>query len=472
MPLILGTNSIKDTGYNVDNGMKLDSASSSRLSKTFSGDANSRTTFTISAWFKRSKLGATQDLISAYRSSDGFQTDIMRFGSTDDFEFYAHSTNSSGACDLQTNRLFRDVGAWYHVVVRVDTTQSSSSDRVRIYVNGTQETSFSSSSYMNQNGEVVWGIGSGVEHTIGAVSTSNYFGGYVAEVVYLDGQSLDASSFGEFDEDSPTIWKPKDVSELTFANNSFYLDFGNSSELGTDVSGRSNSFTENNIDAQDQSTDTCTNNFATLNHLEGGTNKPTLSEGNLKGVWSASSWGTSFSSMGASSGKWYCEVEFDSAGFTQIGIGELGKAGGLGTQVIGDLGADLLSYTYYSNNGNFVRLEDGSSTNQSVSFGSSYTSGDIIGVYMDLDNGKLYFAKNGTLVSSTGKDITLGGFFGFVFSLYSGTNIMNFGNPITSISSGNTDGEYGNFEYSTTITGDGASKTFKALCTKNLAEYG
>jgi hypothetical protein len=91
---------------------------------------------------------------------------------------------------------------------------------------------------------------------------------------------------------------------------------------------------------------------------------------------------------------------------------------------------------------------------------------------MDLDNGKLYFAKNGTLVSSTGKDITLGGFFGFVFSLYSGTNIMNFGNPITSISSGNTDGEYGNFEYSTTITGDGASKTFKALCTKNLAEYG
>ena len=476
MPLILGTNSIKDTGYDVDNSMRLDSASSSRLSKTFSGASNSRTTFTISAWFKRSKLGATQDLISAYRSSDGFQTDIMRFGSTDDFEFYAHSTNSSGACDLQTNRLFRDVGAWYHVVVRVDTTQGTASNRVRIYVNGTQETSFSSSSYMNQNGEVVWGIGSGVEHTIGAVSTSNYFGGYVAEVVYLDGQSLDADSFGEFDSDSPTIWKPKDVSGLTFANNSFYLDFGNSSELGTDVSGRSNSFTENNIDAQDQSTDTCTNNFATMNSLNfGAASSGEFLNGNLDVHMGGTAQGVYYSTIGVTTGKWVVEVNPDSGsgGNSYIGIsGMLNNQRGA-NDLLGDLAFD---YGYYQSDGS-VRNNDSDS-----SYGSSYSNGNIIGVYLDLDNNKLYFSVNGT-VQNSGTGISISDVSntpsGFYFFCVGDDNAfaerrfnLNFGSPIESISSGNTDGEYGNFEYTTTITGDGASKTFRALCTKNLAEYG
>jgi hypothetical protein len=474
MPLILGTNSIKDTGYDVDNSMRLDSASSSRLSKTFSGASNSRTTFTISAWFKRSKLGATQDLISAYRSSDGFQTDIMRFGSTDDFEFYAHSTNSSGACDLQTNRLFRDVGAWYHVVVRVDTTQGTASNRVRIYVNGTQETSFSSSSYMNQNGEVVWGIGSGVEHTIGAVSTSNYFGGYVAEVVYLDGQSLDADSFGEFDSDSPTIWKPKDVSGLTFANNSFYLDFGNSSELGTDVSGRSNSFTENNIDAQDQSTDTCTNNFATLNPRHHGTADPSsngsFKKGNLgySSTQSGSPYPYSLSTIAVSQGKWYAEFKITQvANSSMVGIND------------GQMG-----YSYLGNTGNIdvSVFHDGAKYPGGSSYGSSFSDDDICGVALDLDNMKVYFHKNGTYFNSgdptsgstgTGAQTvptsTVTGVFHFgVGDSSSGTPQFecNFGSPPYSISSGNADANgYGNFEYA-------VPSGYYALNTKNLSEYG
>ena len=132
------------------------------LSKTYSQDAGARKIFTVSAWVKRSKLGTNQDCVSAFRSSDGFQTDVIRFQSSDAFQFYAHTTNSSGNAQLTTNRLFRDVNSWYHIVVRVDTTQSTSSDRIRLYVNGEQETSFSTANYVSQNGEIVWGIGSGV----------------------------------------------------------------------------------------------------------------------------------------------------------------------------------------------------------------------------------------------------------------------------------------------------------------------
>ena len=154
MPTILGANTLATKGYQVQNSMMLETGDSSRLSKTFSSASNSNTTFTVSGWFKKTKNGATQDLISAFRSSDGLQTDIMRFGSTDDFEFYAHTTNSSGNADIQTGRIFRDVGAWYHIVVRVDTTQSTASNRVRIYVNGVQETVFTTANYMNQNGTI------------------------------------------------------------------------------------------------------------------------------------------------------------------------------------------------------------------------------------------------------------------------------------------------------------------------------
>jgi len=466
MPLILPGNvaSAIGGGYNVDNSMRINSGSSSRLSKTFSGNANSRTTFTISAWFKRSKLGATQDLISAYRSSDGFQTDIMRFGSTDDFEFYAHSSNSSGNADIQTNRLFRDVAAWYHVVVRVDTTQGTDTNRVRIYVNGTQETSFSSSNYMNQNGEVIWGIGSGVEHTIGAVGTSNYFGGYVAEVVYLDGQSLDASSFGEFDEDSPTIWKAKDVSGLTFANNSFYLNFGNSSELGTDVSGLSNTFTENNIDAQDQSTDTCTNNFAVMNSLTA-EDTSNFAEGNLK-INLDTNDDSVMSTFAVSKGKWYWEAKRTAQG----GRGYDGVASFDNPQIGGNAARDGSTVYAYTNHNGAMNAQGG--TVNSNTKGSALSNGDIICYAFDADNGQLWATVDGNIDTSGTANVTglstSESYFYFFEDSGSGTTTveLNFGSPTFSISSGNADGDgYGNFEYS-------VPSGFYSLCTKNLAEYG
>mgnify|MGYP001423798793 CR=1 FL=1 len=476
MATILGANSLTGA-YQVENSMMLETGDSSRLSKTFSSASNSNTTFTVSAWFKKTKNGATQDLISAFRSSDGLQTDIMRFGSTDDFEFYAHTTNSSGNADIQTGRVFRDVGAWYHIVVRVDTTQGTAGNRVRIYVNGVQETVFTSSNYMNQNGTIIWGLGSGIEHTIGAVSTSNFFSGYVAEVVYLDGQSLGPTSFGEFDPDTPTTWRPIDVSGLTFGNNSFYLDFKNSAELGTDVSGNSHTFTENNLAATDQHTDTCTNNFATMNSLDNFQNPATFSQGNLK-IATATSGGyaPTVSNFGLNSGKWYAEVKYvsrsHSDNYSMIGVRSSQSTNG------NYLGQNTNDYAYYSGNGK--TYSGGSASN----YGNSYDQGETVGIYLDLDNNKLYFSKDGTLQNSgTGVSITAPGstslenyFFSAMDYGNSVSNVYewNFGGGTpTTISSGNADDNgYGNFEYSPNITGDGAAKSFYALNSKNLAEFG
>ena len=401
----------------------------------------------------------------------------MRFGSTDDFEFYAHTTNSSGNADIQTGRVFRDVGAWYHIVVRVDTTQGTAGNRVRIYVNGVQETVFTSSNYMNQNGTIIWGLGSGIEHTIGAVSTSNFFSGYVAEVVYLDGQSLGPTSFGEFDPDTPTTWRPIDVSGLTFGNNSFYLDFKNSAELGTDVSGNSHTFTENNLAATDQHTDTCTNNFATMNSLDNFQNPATFSQGNLK-IATATSGGyaPTVSNFGLNSGKWYAEVKYvsrsHSDNYSMIGVRSSQSTNG------NYLGQNTNDYAYYSGNGK--TYSGGSASN----YGNSYDQGETVGIYLDLDNNKLYFSKDGTLQNSgTGVSITAPGstslenyFFSAMDYGNSVSNVYewNFGGGTpTTISSGNADDNgYGNFEYSPNITGDGAAKSFYALNSKNLAEFG
>ena len=170
-----------------------------RLTKVY-GSSGNRRTYTLSAWVKRSGLGSNQDMISAYRSTDGLQTDVMRWQSDNKFQFYMHTTSGGTNAQLTTDRVFRDLNAWYHIVTRVDTTQSTASNRVRIYINGVQETSFSTETYPDQNEQSIWGLGdSNVTHTIGAVGTSNYLDGYMSHVHYADGYSYDASTFGSTD---------------------------------------------------------------------------------------------------------------------------------------------------------------------------------------------------------------------------------------------------------------------------------
>jgi len=290
---------------------------------------------------------------------------------------------------------------------------------------------------------------------------------YYSEFCMVDGQALDPTSFGEFDEDSG-IWKPIDVSGLTFGTNGFYLDFEDSSALGNDAAG-SNNFTVNNLTAIDQSTDTCTNNFATLNPLAKGANV-TLTEGNLQ-FTSNNRYGT-VGTFGLSSGKWYWEVKVVDAG-SDIQVGIFQGGGNIGYPNA-ELGKTSQGWSVISIGGN--RLHN---LSQSSYGGAAFSDGDILMVALDMDNGKWYMGKNNSWFDSgnpaTSSSPAHTGITGTIFpaiATYAESESgsinyqFNFGSPPYAISSGNTDGNgYGNFEYA-------VPSGYYALNTKNLAEYG
>jgi hypothetical protein len=458
MPLILGTNSIKDTGYDVANSLRFNDGSSDHLKWT-SSPAGNRQKFTFSVWLKRSSLATSMIASSSYSSSD---EGYFFFDSSDRLTW---QTSASGMGDLKTTRVFRDTSAWMHIVLSVDTTQSTSTSRMRLYINGSEYTWDENTTQPDQNKQIYWNVGGTYFPYIGRRHDGNYFDGYMAEIVHIDDQQLDATSFGEFDEDSPTIWKPKNVSGLTFGGNtSYYLDFEDSSALGNDVSGQNNDWGAVNLTSIDQSTDTCTNNFATLNPLLFHTYSGTYSEGNLKIVASNDSWYADASTIAPSSGKFYMEVKVSAIGnFCALGVGAFPFSNAGHSQLIGELSNTI----GWRNNG---VLNQNGSAGTSL---NSFTTNDIIGMYLDLDNGKFYFSKNGTLESSTGLSLTTGLEYFFVVNPRGSTLELNFGSPPYSVSSSNTDDNgYGNFEYSPNITGDGVAKKFYALNTKNLAEFG
>jgi len=473
--IILGTNSVKDTGgYQVDNSCRFNVGSSDYLNRT-QGTATSAKIFTLSMWVKISTLGEAVFFSSYYNSTNRFQIYFNANGTLTILNKSSGSTN----INVQTNRVFRDTSAFYNIVYEIDTTNATADDRIKLYVNGVQETSFSTATYPSENDNISIS-GSNYILNLGRYGgTGSHFGGYMSEVVFVDGTAQANTDLGEFDEDS-SIWKPIDVSGLTFGNNGFYQEYKqsgtgtDSSGMGADTSGNDNHFAVNNLTAVDQSTDTCTNNFATLNPLHSIGAASELSQGNLE--YDPSGHHRIISTIAPSSGKWYAEVKgIDNpdkfnAGVAHYPMPANGSASSFafGQGVNADVGR-------FANDFGIKANGDYGNNNSYSSYMASLEgeNNNIVGIYMDLDNYKLYFSKNGSLVSSTGKDLTNNGEpYGFISVGEAATFQWNFGNPSFAISSGNTDGEYGNFEYSTTITGDGASKTFKALCTKNLAEYG
>ena len=463
MPTILGANTLS-SGYDVANSLRFNSADSARLTRTqTSGDRNKAT---FSAWVKRSKLGANQGFFGIHgASSDAGQIEIRFQSSGEGFHISGYATNWR-----RTSASFRDVSAWYHLVVAFDTTLSTAGDRVKVYVNGVQTTAFAASENPDEDEDLPFGL-NGATCSVGsdfnAGSAGNFFGGYLAEVVLIDGQQLEPTSFGEFDEDSPTIWKPKDVSGLTFGNNGFYLDFEDSSSLGNDAAG-SNNFTATNLAATDQSTDTCTNNFTTLNSLFPESNI-SYSEGNIKvsGDGSAN-WSSAIPTFGLTNGKWYWEWTATSSSNAFVGIvsESLIRSNSL-----------ITDSTPYDQNGLILYFTGGRKTVDGTDTESHFTawSSGTMSCALDLDSGtrtiKMY--HNG---SQTGDTINLTGNFASgdavfpVFMVNSGSNTSiinaNFGSPSYANSSDAADGNgYGAFEYAPP---DG----YYAVNTKNLAEYG
>ena len=475
MPLILGTNSIKDTGYDVANSVRFNDDDSPKLSRVPSSAGNTKTG-TISLWVKKTEINQNTYL---YMVDDGSNQFALRFNNDKIMAF--HFNGSSYDFDLQTSALFRDVSSWYHIHLKIDTAYSTAIERFKLYVNN-EYIAFNTTISQNFNG--VFFKNSTTHLGVDTVNT-NHFDGYFAEFVVIDGTALEPTSFGEFDSDSPNIWKPIDVSGLTFGTNGFHLDFENASSLGADVSGNSNNFTVNNLTSIDQSTDTCTNNYATLNSLNMYYPGGTLSEGNLShsGI-PAANYASPFSTIAVSQGKWY--VEFKITDVTNwISVGISGTIPDATNDYIGKAPADSWGYIGGSSAGGSNSLYHNSSGS---TYGATYANNDIIGLYLDLDNNKLYFAKNGTIQNSgTGISITdptslpdgvyyigAGGFSGSYTHGYQ----VNYGAgcPFT-ISSGNSDANgYGNFEYSPNDGGsasfDSSAKNFYALNTKNLAEFG
>jgi len=471
--IILGTNSIKDTGYNVANSLRFNDGSSDYLTRSPSSATN-KDLWTLSLWVKRSSVGAsgTQSLYGIYADGNNQETLAFDSGDTVDKLYWQSYQGGSVVSQLTTNRLFRDVSAWYHIVIAYDSANGTAGNRMRMYINGVEETSFATDTNPTSGQDSLWN--STTAHTIGRINTTNYFDGYIAEVISVDGQALTPTSFGEFDEDSG-IWKPKDVSDLTFGTNGFYLEFkgsgtsANSSGLGADTSGNDLHFTVGNLTAVDQSIDTCTNNFATLNPLFPQSNQ-TLSEGNLKATNSTGTYNFRPATIGVSSGKWYAEYKTTTDTNHMHGVVDLAFAVAQGQNGYTHCGAGTGGVGYYADGQKYV--ED---TN--TAYGNSYGDGDIIGIALDMDNNTVYFSKNGTFqnsgdptsgASKTGAiSLPTTGTYTFAETVISNCIVeCNFGSPAFSISSGNTDGSgFGNFEYA-------VPSGYFALCTKNLARHG
>ena len=467
------------TPKSIDNSLRFESGSSDYLVRTPSSATNQKT-FTLSTWVKRITSGT--DYILNVKTGTGASNNFFFGFRADKIQITSQSAAGSSNINFRSTQVFRDFSAWYHLVCAVDTTQSTSSDRLKLYVNGSQVTSLDLNTYPSQNDDI-YGINDTIEHSFGR---ENYEGGvsyhsyYLAETILIDGQQLTPSSFGETDS-TTGIWKPKKIGTFSSAGtNSFYLDFKDSSNVGKDASGLGNNFTVNNLTSIDQSTDTCVENFATMNPLIYNTSTSVVfAEGNLQVATTDSAIFGSVSTIGASSGKWYMEIKP-----TQI---QNKMALGVTAQATEDARSNNRPGDGAYSAG--IRSSGDAKLNGSSESGSwdSFTTSDIVGIALDLDNNKLYFSKNGTFMNSgdptsgstgtgaislTDPASTTDGFYFFAFGdpgAGSGTaNIaqFNFGNPPFSISSGNSDANgFGNFEYS-------VPSGYYALNTSNLNTYG
>ena len=375
----------------IKRSLRFNDDDSAYLNRTPSSAGN-RKTFTFSCWTKRGNLGGSNKHIFAIQIDSSNQF-VIRFTNSDIIQIYDYQS-ASHQMIFDTDAVFRDVSAWYHIVVAVDTTQSTNTDRFKLYVNGSQVTSFSNSTYPSQNHDTL--INTTNAHYIGQKNSSLYFDGYLAEFHFIDGYQYDPSYFG-FTDPVTNIWMPKRY-EGIHGTNGYYLDFSDNSSaaaLGIDKSLNGNDFTVNNISVSagtgdDSSLDTPSNNLATLNSLAKDS-QTTLSNGNLQAAGSQTST-YNINTQGnfvASSGKWYYEVEFTSGSGSNA-------VGWVRTTLNHDdnptLGGGIV---YRPTNGDYVDLAGNNPTGKPTT-----STGTVIQVAIDLDAGKIWFGSGGTYFES------------------------------------------------------------------------
>ena len=408
-------------GFTIANSLRFRSSASAYLNRT-PASAGNRQTWTWSGWAKRGSLGSAQMLFSVSAASTDNDRLLFYFGASDTLQVDGATNNFRN-----TTQVFRDPSAWYHIVLVVDTTQATANNRMSLYVNGTQITAFSNTYNLAQNANM--GVNTASEHDIGRFVTgaSNYFDGYLTEINFIDGQALTPSSFGEIDS-TTGVWKAKRYTG-TYGTNGFRLNFSNGTStttLGYDSSGNGNNWTTNNISLTAGSTydwmiDSPTKfpgssygvgNYAVLNAVA---SDGTISNANLTIAWTGGN-SAKPSTIGMSSGKWYCEIYMDSAGTAALP----GLIPSTMIPTVGYPGSISGSYGYYYDGQKYTG-------GAGSAYGASYTTGDIIGISFDADAGSLTFYKNGVSQGVAFSGIAAGTW--FFAAGHSGTCTMslNFG---------------------------------------------
>lgn len=387
--------------YPVEKSLRFNAAGSSRLSRT-PAVAGNRQIWTWSGWVKRSSPGTYHTLFSTWQGTTTAAYSAIRFNVAGQIDIFDY-TSTALVFIVSTTMVLRDFAAWYHIVVAMDTTQAVASDRLKIYVNGVQVTSFTTTTYPTLNYQTytnnnkITHIGGSASLASGAASAAaEFFDGYIAEVNFVSGLARDASYFGEFSSKTGE-WVPKKYTGI-YGSTGFYLKFTDNSTLttttnvglGRDYSGNGNYFTQAGMILSTCSvtdsptlTNTSTSNYSTLNVLASNASL-TIQDAALTATSASTNVGCK-ATIAVTSGKWYWEATL----VTKNGANPL--IGIYNNHVDWD-------YVYVGNNtGGWGYAGAGTKYNNSVAtaYGAAILAGDIVGVALDLDNRTLTFYKNG-----------------------------------------------------------------------------
>ena len=436
--------------------------------------AGTRTKQTFSVWIKRTELGGDQYIFEGGTGNANDTQFGIQFSNSNKLQIMRGHTSGGYQYLLNTNRLFRDTNAWYHIVVAIDTTLSTADNRVRLYVNGVEETSFANRNNPSQNDNLgTFAANSQISLGVSA-NLGKYIAAYIAHPALVYNAQLPPTDFGEFDSDTG-IWKPKDLSAIDFGTYGYWLKNETSNQMYNDSSGNSRNFGRWDSTIY-QSTDTPTNNFCTFNTLQlnttSGTN-PAFTDG-ATGVkrTTGAGWMIYISTIAVNKGKWYAEFELERTNALQM----------QGTLPVSYAEENTTTEVYLGSQSDGSAGVGWYGSGSTVYHGGGYSSstaadgGDIIGVAVDCDNNKVHFRVNATWTNSSNPSSGNSGGFAINDELTyivlcsqpaSRTYKANFGGLTRiSISSAATDANgYGTFEHEPP-TG------YYALCTKNLEEYG
>ena len=451
----------------ITQSLRFEDGDSAYLSRTPSSDGD-RTTWTWSGWVKRGNFDTHQTLFSSCSSATNGT--FIRINEDNQLQL-RHLDGGTASFSRNTVALLRDPSAWYHCVVAYDSNEALATDRIKMWINGTQITEFATGDNTPPSTKASDFNLSGRNNLLGTIATTSaFFDGYLAEVHFTDGTAYTADDFGEL---KAGIWVPKAPS-VTYGTNGFYLDFADGAAIGDDESGNTNDFTTTNLVASDVVPDSPTNNFATWNSVD---TKTVLSEGNLKSESTTSYLGARATFNIPSTGKWYWEgVVLDPpSGSRPIQFGVIAYTGNLSSSQAGL--AD--SYFWLLEADRKIRVDG---TTYSPVISGTGSSGDILQVAIDADAGEIYFGYNNTWYQtdgssdgnpSTGTNPTVSSYDSSLelspfIVRYDNRLVANFGQDSTfagnKTAGGNSDANgIGDFAYA-------PPSGFLALCTANLPD--